>query len=112
MGPDESSVSIREVGLRDGLQIEEPVPTEAKVRILEALIATGVPRIELAAFVSPRAVPAMADAADMARAAERLDVHGTVLSALVAGPGGADRAAAAGDTDVEDVAAPSHGDSR
>lgn len=43
------SVSIRDVALHDGLQIEQPLPTDATVRILEALVATGVPRIELAA---------------------------------------------------------------
>ena len=40
------AVSIREVGPRDGLQNEAPVPTEAKVRLLDALSATGVRRIE------------------------------------------------------------------
>jgi len=118
MGPDESSVSIREVGLRDGLQIEEPVPTEAKVRMLEALVATGVPRIELTAFVSPRAVPAMADAAQMAGAARALGTARgdtarlPVFSALVAGPGGARRAVDAGITTLEYVVSAADGHSR
>src|SRR5699024_4672657 len=118
MGPDESSVSIREVGLRDGLPTEEPVPTEAKVRMLEALVATGVPRIELTAFVSPRAVPAMADAAQMADAARTLDTARDdaarlpVFSALVAGPGGARRAVDAGITTLEYVVSAADGHSR
>ncbi|MDN5759421.1 MAG: hypothetical protein L0H59_12980, partial [Tomitella sp.] len=96
-------VNIREVGLRDGLQIEDPVPTQAKIRLLEALVATGVPRIELTAFVSPRAVPAMADADRMAAAAQALSADtfaadgrrerpSPEFSALVASPNGARRA--------------------
>jgi hydroxymethylglutaryl-CoA lyase len=56
-------LSVREVGPRDGLQAEAPVPVEDRVRLIEALIAAGVTEIEIAAFVSPKAVPAMADAA-------------------------------------------------
>ena len=56
------SVDIREVGPRDGLQIEAPVSTDGKRRLIDALVATGIGRIEATAFVSPRAVPAMADA--------------------------------------------------
>ena len=48
--------------MRDGLQLEEPVPLAAKVDMIEALVATGVRRIEVTSFVSPRAVPALADA--------------------------------------------------
>src|SRR5207248_458234 len=42
-------ISVREVGPRDGLQNEDPVPTEAKVALLDALSATGVQRIEAVA---------------------------------------------------------------
>ena len=52
-------VDIREVGPRDGLQIEAPISTDEKIRLVTALVATGVQRIEATAFVSPRAVPAM-----------------------------------------------------
>ena len=65
------SVDIREVGPRDGLQIEAPISTEAKTRLLDALAATGVGRIEATAFVSPRAVPAMADAEQVAATSAR-----------------------------------------
>lgn len=94
-------VRIREVGPRDGLQIEKPTSTEAKRRLIEALARTGVRRIEATAFVSPRAVPAMADAEAVA---ELLSAWPDVtFSALVASAGGARRAVAAGITDVEYV---------
>lgn len=56
------SISIREVGPRDGLQPEAPVPVAERVRLVEALAAAGLIDIEIAAFVSPKAVPAMAGA--------------------------------------------------
>ena len=46
-------VSIREVAPRDGLQNEEPIPTGAKVRLIDALSGTGVKRIEAVSFVHP-----------------------------------------------------------
>jgi len=58
-----SSVVIRDVGPRDGLQPEAPVPVADRVRLVEALVDAGVRHVEVAAFVSPRAVPAMAGAA-------------------------------------------------
>jgi hydroxymethylglutaryl-CoA lyase len=96
-----ASVSIREVGPRDGLQNEDPVPTEAKVRLLDALGRTGVRRIEAVSFVHPRAIPQMADADEVwARAAK---VDGVRYSALVPNSRGAQRALAAGFTEVEVV---------
>lgn len=56
------SISIREVGPRDGLQPEAPVPVAERVRLVEALATAGLIDIEVAAFVSPKAVPAMAGA--------------------------------------------------
>lgn len=104
-----AAVSIREVGPRDGLQIEAPVPTARKLQLLSALVATGVRRIEATAFVSPRAVPSMADAAEVAAAlGEFPDV---AWSALVAGPGGAARALAAGVRDLEYVVSVADGHS-
>jgi len=50
-------ISVREVGPRDGLQNEDPVPTDAKVALLDALSATGVQRIEAVSFVRPSAIP-------------------------------------------------------
>lgn len=101
-------VDIREVCLRDGLQIEQPIPLSAKLEILEAIAATGVREIEATAFVSPSKVPALADAAELAAELHRFpDVE---FSALVASPNGAKRAIAAGLHSIEYVvsAADSH----
>jgi hydroxymethylglutaryl-CoA lyase len=104
------TVDIREVGLRDGLQLEAPVPTEAKLAILEAVAATGVRRVEVTSFVSPRAVPALADAEQVVAELGRWpEVH---FSALVAGPGGARRAVAAGMPNLEYVISASDGHSQ
>lgn len=57
-------VRVVEVGPRDGLQnLSSPVPTAAKIALVDRLSALGFDRIEAVAFVSPRAVPQMADAA-------------------------------------------------
>jgi hydroxymethylglutaryl-CoA lyase len=66
-----SSIAIREVGPRDGLQPEAPVPVATRVRLVTALVDAGVSIIEVAAFVSPKAVPAMAGAADVIAALTR-----------------------------------------
>ncbi|HYT26639.1 MAG TPA: hydroxymethylglutaryl-CoA lyase, partial [Actinomycetota bacterium] len=66
-----ASVSIREVGPRDGLQTERPVPVAGRVRLVDALSATGVRRIEVGSFVSPRSVPAMAGTGQVFAAIER-----------------------------------------
>ena len=55
-------ISLREVGPRDGLQNEDPVPTAAKVELINTLAATGVSRIEAVSYVRPEAIPQMADA--------------------------------------------------
>src|ERR1700730_16894766 len=55
-------ISVREVGPRDGLQNEDPVPTEAKIALTDRLSATGVLRISAASLVRPEAIPQMADA--------------------------------------------------
>jgi hydroxymethylglutaryl-CoA lyase len=94
-------VSIREVGPRDGLQNEDPVPTEAKVRLLDALSATGLPRIEAVSFVHPKAIPQMADADEVWAAARRSDR--VRYSCLVPNSKGAQRALAAGFREVEVV---------
>lgn len=104
-----AAVDIREVGPRDGLQIEQPLPTEAKLEYLDALVATGARRIEVTSFVSPRAVPALADAE---RIADELHRWPQVqFSALVAGIGGVRRALAANLTRLEYVVSASDGHS-
>lgn len=96
-----AKVDIREVCLRDGLQIETPIPLSAKVAILEAIVATGVREVEATAFVSPSKVPALADAAELAEELHRFP--GVEFSALVASPNGAKRAIAAGLRSIEYV---------
>lgn len=95
------SVSIREVGPRDGLQNEPPVPTDAKVRLLDQLSGTGVGRIEAVSFVHPRAIPQMGDADEVWEQARR--APGVRYSALVPNSRGAQRALAVGFTEIEAV---------
>ena len=94
-------VSIREVALRDGLQIEAPIPLSAKLELLAAIAATGVREVEVTSFVSPTKVPALADAAEFA--AELWRYPDIEFSALVASTGGAARAVAAGLKSIEYV---------
>jgi hydroxymethylglutaryl-CoA lyase len=89
-----SSLRIREVGPRDGLQAEAPVPVEGRVRLIDHLVAAGVREIEAVSFVSPKAVPAMADAAEVVTLVERLP--GVRYVALVPNVRGAELAVAAG----------------
>lgn len=95
------SISLREVGPRDGLQNEEPVPTAAKVALIDALSATGVGRIEAVSFVHPRAIPSMADAGEVWAQVRRSAA--VRYSALVPNLRGAQRALAAGFREIEVV---------
>ena len=96
-----SDVSIREVAPRDGLQNEEPVPTEAKVRLIEALGTTGVGRIEAVSFVHPKAIPQMADADEVwSQVTRNPEIR---YSALIPNTRGAQRAIAAGFREIEVV---------
>lgn len=92
-------VDIREVGPRDGLQNEAPVPVEERVRLIDALSATGLRFIEAASFVSPTAIPPMAGAADVMAGITRRP--GIIYSALVPNPKGAEMATAAGVDEIE-----------
>src|ERR1700727_1598378 len=57
---------IREVGPRDGFQNEpEVIPTQTKVKLIEALARTGLRRLELTSFVRPDVIPQLADAAEV-----------------------------------------------
>jgi hydroxymethylglutaryl-CoA lyase len=96
-----SSISLREVGPRDGLQNEDPVPTAAKVRLIDQLSRTGLSRIEAVSFVSASAIPQMADADEVWAAIDRAaDVR---YSALVPNLRGAERALSAGVREIEVV---------
>src|SRR3954468_5999627 len=96
-----AAISLREVGPRDGLQNEDPVPTDAKVELIDALSRTGVRRIEAVSFVHPRAIPQMADADEVWKHITRND--DVRYSALVPNLRGAQRALDAGVTEIEVV---------
>lgn len=103
-------VDIRDVSLRDGLQIEDPIPLSAKLELLAAVAATGVREMEATAFVSPSKVPALADAAELA--AELHNFGDIEFSALVASPNGAKRAIASGLRSIEYVVSAADGHSQ
>ncbi|MDA1008439.1 MAG: hydroxymethylglutaryl-CoA lyase [Planctomycetota bacterium] len=87
-------VRITEVGPRDGLQNEaQALPTTTKIAFVDALSAAGFPEIEVGSFVSPRAVPKMADSAEVFNGIVRRS--GTIYSALVPNSIGMDAALAA-----------------
>ncbi|MCX8132719.1 MAG: hydroxymethylglutaryl-CoA lyase [Roseococcus sp.] len=68
------TVTLCEVSPRDGLQpIRDWVPTETKIALVRALHAAGVRRMEVGSFVSPKAIPQMADTAEVLQAAKQLD---------------------------------------
>jgi hydroxymethylglutaryl-CoA lyase len=96
-----SRISLREVGPRDGLQNEAPVPTAAKIELINALAGTGVRRIEAVSFVRPEAIPQMADADQVWHGIDR--APGVRYSALAPNRRGARRALDAGFTEVEVV---------
>jgi isopropylmalate/homocitrate/citramalate synthase len=89
------AVRIVEVGPRDGLQNEEAiVPADAKVAFIEALAATGLQVVEATSFVSPRAIPQLADADEVFPRIRRLP--GVRYPVLVPNLRGLERAEAAG----------------
>jgi len=94
------SVTVVEVGPRDGLQNEaEFVPTEKKIELIQCLSKTGLNRIEITSFVHPKAIPQLRDSEEVVRkVGKRSDI---VFSTLVANEKGLERALAAG---VEEIA--------
>jgi hydroxymethylglutaryl-CoA lyase len=88
-------VSIYEVSPRDGLQNERAtVPLAGKLRLIEALGLAGLKRIEITSFVSPKWIPQLADADEVAREAK--PPAGVTFSALCPNVKGLERAKAAG----------------
>lgn len=95
-----ASVTIVEVGPRDGLQNEPGVvPTDVKVAFIERLAAAGLPVVEATSFVHPDWVPQLADAAEVMDGIERR--AGTRYPVLVPNATGLDRAL---EHDVEEIA--------
>jgi hydroxymethylglutaryl-CoA lyase len=89
------SVTVIEVGPRDGFQMERDfIPTKTKIEVINALIKTGIRRIEVTSFISPKAIPQMRDAGEVVAAIDR--PPGVRIEALVPNPKGAESAARAG----------------
>ncbi len=105
------SVTITEVGPRDGLQNEQTiVPTEKKVKLINALSKTGLKNIQVTSFVHPKWVPQLADAEDVL---QKIDYHLKVdYSALVLNERGLDRAIKAGVREIGVGVSASEGHSR
>ncbi len=94
-----SKVEVTEVGTRDGFQYEKTfIPTIQKIQVINELVAAGIRRIEATSFVSPRAVPQMADAAEVMAGIER--VPGLKIACLIPNHQGAARAIAAGADEI------------
>lgn len=97
--PQGSRITICEVGPRDGFQSEKTfIPTAKKIEIANALFAAGLRHMQVTSFVSPRAVPQLADAEEVLAGIERPE--GAWVTALVPNLRGAQRAAA---TDLDAV---------
>src|SRR3954471_15910528 len=93
------SVSIYEVSPRDGLQNEASMmPLEGKKQLVAALVASGLCRVELTSFVSPRWIPQLADADELARQVKA--PAGVTFSALVPNAKGLERARSAGLSEI------------
>lgn len=92
---------VREVGPRDGLQNEEPIPVEARIDLIDALSSTGLRAIEVGSFVRADAIPAMADTDRVLAGITRAD--DVRYRALVPNLRGAQAALAAGVDELEVV---------
>jgi hydroxymethylglutaryl-CoA lyase len=88
-------VELSEVGPRDGLQSIGPfVPTETKIALVRAAYEAGIRRMEVGSFVSPRAVPQMADTGEVLKVAKQFE--GLECTVLVPNRRGFDLAMNAG----------------
>lgn len=88
-------VFINDVAVRDGFQSEPNfIPTEDKIKLIDRLSQTGLAKIEVTSFVSPRAIPNLRDAAEVMQGIHRQP--GVVYVALVPNERGCERALASG----------------
>ncbi len=94
---------ITDITTRDGFQIiKDWIPTAFKIKVIDGLIRAGVRSLEISSFVSPKAVPQMADAAELTRYMR--DAHpGVDCSVLAPNLRGAQNAAEAGATKINYV---------
>ncbi len=104
-------IIVREVGLRDGLQLAKSfVPTETKIAWAKAVAAAGVPEIEITNFVPAKVIAQFADAADVARQALAIKgPNGPKIAALAPNRKGAENMLAAGVRNVNFVLSVSEG---
>jgi len=94
------TVVVREVGPREGMQIEKgPIPTAEKIRLVNLLSECNFPEIEVTSFVSPKWVPQMADAEQVATGFTRKP--GTEYTCVYLNKQGLERALAVGTLDVK-----------
>lgn len=102
--PDErypTTSEVREVGPRDGLQNEDPIPIDDRIRLVDDLAATGLRAIEVGSFVRPDKVPPMAGTAEVFAGITRRP--GVRYRALVPNLRGAEQAIDAGADELEVV---------
>ena len=101
-------VIVREVGLRDGLQLVKSfVPTESKLEWMRAVAAAGVPEVETTNFVPAKVIAQFADATDVAKGA--LQIKGPVMCALAPNRKGAENMLMAGIRKINFVLSVSEG---
>src|SRR5690606_15876255 len=103
-------VYIQEVATRDGFQIESRfIPTADKIALIDQLSATGLAKIEVTSFTSPKAIPNLRDAEEVMRGIRR--VPGVVYTVLVPNEKGCERALACGVDEINLVmsASDTHG---
>lgn len=95
-----SKITLHEVGPREGMQFEKgPIATADKVRLIDMISACGLAEIEVTSFVSPKAVPQMADAEQVVAAIQK--APGTRYTGIFLNNEGAERAIATGRLDLE-----------
>lgn len=103
-------VYIQEVATRDGFQMEPRfIPTQDKIALIDQLSQTGLAKIEVTSFTSPRAIPGLRDAEEVMRGIRR--VAGVAYTALVPNVKGCERALACGVDEINLVmsASDTHG---
>ena len=94
------TITISEVGPRDGLQMEKRIlSVDEKLRLIGALADAGLTRIEVTGFVSPKVIPQFADAQELATRLPRRE--GVRYAAFIPNAKGAERAIAAGIDDLK-----------
>ena len=104
------SVELIEVCPRDGFQnVHDLIPFEGKVAIIKKLAEAGFKRLEIVSFVSPKAIPQMADAKDVVAAVkDTLKEHGVRTVALVPNARGVETAVECGIDELTYVISVSH----